>query len=370
MRRALLWACLLVAALPSAAQSIRLTLIDHIVGSDLVHNAPLPAGTDVWVVSKDDPRSVRLRSGYGEVATGLAAARRDRVAAGGQTEGRYQPTARSRRSYFVVARLPDGRIFQSYVKTADAGWQPGFDAVSSGRVSMGQASGAAAQALRSALPGTAPAAAPSSAAPAPPAAATPGADRTPAPGADTGADTGAALPVPLDTTGRTQRAIDSATAAAQRFADSLAGLPASAFDTVATARSTASLDDATLVAESAEERPLWPWLLGGLLAGALLAAAALWPVHQRRLDQQRDHLLRLVPDAEQRAALDAERAASLSAARVADTARFDRTMKQIDTLRSMLRDRDEEIRRLRTLQGDLPATRPPDPADPDAPAGP
>lgn len=346
MRRFVLLCLALLASGSAAAQSVRLTLLDHVVGTEIVNNAPLPVGTAVWVVSKNDPRSVRLRSGYGEVTAGLASARRDRIVSDGQTDGRYQPTARSRRSYFVVARLPDGRLFQSYVKTADAGWQPGFDAVSGGRVSMGVATGAAAQTLRAALPS--PAAAP--AATAPPAAAT-----TPAPDPDRPTAI-ASPPGAPDTLARPDTTA----------LDSLGGLPASAFDTLVTERTgDDGLDEATLVAESDVDRPVWPWALGGLLAGAALTAAVLLPLHRRRLDRQRDHLLRLLPDTDTRAAVDAERDASLDAQRAADTARFDRTMQQIDTLRAMLRDRDDEIRRLR---GDpaMPGTAPQGPGDPPA----
>ncbi len=339
---------LLAAALPARAQTVRLTLLDHVVGTEIVNDAPLPAGTDVFVVSKGDPRSVRLRSGYGEVAAALPTARRDRLGAGGRTEGAYQPTARSRRSYFVVARLPDGRLFQSYVKTADAGWQPGFDAVSGGRVSMGRATGAAEQALRAALPSVA------AVAPA-------------APRRDTATARPSALPAAPPASGPTpaQRdsiAADSVRRAALLGADSLAGAMA-AYDTtlldtsgglVPTATPT---DDADLVADTeGDGGPVWPWALGGLLVGAALAAAVLMPLERRRLQRQREHLLRLVPDPDARAAAEAERTASLDARRAADSERFDSTMMKIDTLRAMLRDRDDEIRRLRT--GETPP-RPP-----------
>lgn len=345
MRLSCLLALCLAAALPARAQTVRLTLLDHVVGTEIVHDAPLPAGTDVFVVSKGDPRSVRLRSGYGEVTAALPTARRDRLGAGGRTEGAYQPTARSRRSYFVVARLPDGRLFQSYVKTADAGWQPGFDAVSGGRVSMGRATGAAERTLRAALPSVA--------------AAAPRRDTTAAP-------TVAAL---APTTGPASAQRDSLAAdSARRVAattvggDSLAGTLA-AYDTTLLDTSggllptTTPTDDAALVADVDDERgPIWPWALGGLLAGAALASAILVPLERRRLQRQREHLLRLVPDPDARAAAEAERTAALDAQRTADSERFDSTMMKIDTLRAMLRDRDDEIRRLRA--GEAPP-RPP-----------
>ena len=290
-------------------------------------------------MSKGDPRPVRLRGGYGEVAGLLPTARRDRiVGAEGQTEGAYQPTARSRRSYFVAARLSDGRIFQSYVKTADAGWQPGFDAVSGGRVSMGLASGAAAEALRASLPSATP-----------PAAAAPRA-------APVRSETTAAAPV-VPSAATTDSARRAAAPVDPLLADSLGA----AYDTTfldtsgALARTTTPADDSDLVADVGGTRaPVWPWALAGLAAGALIAALVLVPVQRRRLQRQREHLLRLVPDPEARAAAEAERAATLGAQRAADTVRFDSTMAKIESLRAMLRQRDDEIRRLRGIPPGTP----------------
>ncbi len=333
-------AVLLLVALPTQAQSVRLTLLDHVVGTEILHNAPLPAGTEVFVVSKGDARPVRLRSGYGEVAGLLPTARRDRIAGReGQTEGAYQPTARSGRSYFVAARLPDGRIFQSYVKTADAGFQPGFDDVSTGRVSMGLASGAAAEALRASLPSAAP----------PPAAVPRAApDRR--------------EPTPSVTPARTP-ATDSARLIAAPVDPLLADSLGAAYDTTfldtsgALTPTSAPDDDSDLVADVGTARaPVWPWALGGLAIGAAVAALVLVPVQRRRLQRQREHLLRLVPDPEARAAADAERSAALGAERAADTARFDNTMAKIESLRAMLRQRDDEIRRLRGIPPAAPET--------------
>ncbi len=142
---------LLLAAVSTQAQNVRLQLVDHVVGSEILHNAVLPAGTEVWIVPRAETRAMRLRGGYSEVATAMREAYRDRVEQGGYTEKSYPTTARARQAYFVVARLPDGRLFQSYVKTGDAGMQPGFDAVQGGRISMGRVPESARDALAATL---------------------------------------------------------------------------------------------------------------------------------------------------------------------------------------------------------------------------
>lgn len=314
-----LWGLLVV---PAWAQNVRIQLVDHIVGSALLHNAPLPAGTKVWVMGKADARPTRLRSGYGEVLGSLAGATQDELAANGFTRNTYAPTARSKRSLFVVARLPDGRLFQSYVKTSDDGWQPGFDAVKEGRVSMGRMPASVAARFDAAL-------APDSA-------------RTPA-----------VAPPPADTAATTAL-VDSAKAA-----DSLAVSDTLLADSVRTAAGVEPVEAVPPNAVAADDdggaaptKRGWAWLpfLAGLLAGGLLAGLVVRSSYEKRLQRQRDHLMRLVPTEADRAREEAEHAERIRAAEEAAQQRSDRVFQQIELLQEALKARDHEIARLRRIQ--------------------
>lgn len=132
---------LLLVALPVAAQAqsnaVRLELRDAVERNATLRDRPLPEGTLVWVAQKAEPRAIRLRDGYDEVRAGLRSALRDSVGAESRTARAYARTRDVSRAYFVFAQTPDGRFLQSFVETADAGMQPGFDAVISGRILMG-----------------------------------------------------------------------------------------------------------------------------------------------------------------------------------------------------------------------------------------
>lgn len=322
----------LVAVLPATGQNVRLQLVDHIVGSALLHNAPLPSGTEVWVMGRVDARAVRLRGGYGDVLGGLASATRDKLGANGFTEKTYAPTARSRRALFVVARLPDGRLFQSYVKTADEGWQPGFDAIQGGRVSMGRVPAALAARLDAAL---APAAVPADTA----RTATLPASPTVAPQADTAA-LGAARRDSLAASGALAPS-DTLLADSARAAAGVEPVPAVPPSAVPVA------DD-----EAPGRSRAWAWLpfLVGLGVGAVLAGTLLALRYERMLKRQRDHLMRLVPDDAERERAEAERAARVHAAQEAEQQHSTRVFQQIEMLQEALRGRDAEIARLRRKQ--------------------
>ena len=327
-----LTALALVAVLPAAGQNVRLQLVDHIVGSALLHNAPLPSGTDVWVMGRADARAVRLRGGYDEVLGGLPTATRDKLGASGFTEKSYAPTARSRRALFVVARLPDGRLFQSYVKTADEGWQPGFDAIQGGRVSMGRVPAAAAARLDAALAPATPAADTARTATASP-------NPTVAPQADTAA-LGAARRDSLAAAGALAPS-DTLLADSTRAAtgvEPVSAVPSSAVPVTD--------DDAPRAARR------WAWMpfLLGLAAGGVFVGALLALRYERMLKRQRDHLMRLVPDDAERERAEAERAGRVRAAQEAEQQHSDRVFKQIEMLQEALRGRDAEIARLRRKQ--------------------
>lgn len=54
----------------------------------------------------------------------------------GKTPQQYASTAQSERIVYALARTPDSTLYESYVNTGD-GFVPGFDAVQSGRMTMG-----------------------------------------------------------------------------------------------------------------------------------------------------------------------------------------------------------------------------------------
>lgn len=128
---------LLLIAQPALSQSVRLELRDAVQGNVIVRDNPLPAGTLVWVAQKPETRAMRLRDGYSEVRAAMFNAQSDSLDANSRTFRSYASTSSIRQAYFVFARTPDGRFFQSYVTTSDEGKRPGFDKVEGGRILMG-----------------------------------------------------------------------------------------------------------------------------------------------------------------------------------------------------------------------------------------
>lgn len=83
-----------------------------------------------------------------------------RLTRAGRTEEPYPSTPQSGQIYYVLARTPDGTFYESYVNTG-SGFVPGFDAVHSGRMTMGPVSGTASERFAAAFrvaqaPGPAP----------------------------------------------------------------------------------------------------------------------------------------------------------------------------------------------------------------------
>ncbi len=258
--------------MPAQAQQVRLQLWDHVVGTAVTHNAILPAGTDVWIVTKPETRAVRLRDGYAEVLQGLRAARRDRLGSSGYTERTYPRTAAARQAYFVLARLPDGRLFQSYVRTGDAGWQPGFDAVQGGRISMGRVPEAQRGAFQQALEAPAPAA-----------------KAAVTPAANPAAEAAPAAPTPGDSAALDLPAFPDTSFLSDTTGAAFAPVPMQEADD-----DDLPPDPLETPAPSAAGRGLL-WFLLGLAAGGAAAYFAAAAYYERLLRTQRENMLRYVP---------------------------------------------------------------------------
>jgi hypothetical protein len=246
------------------AQTVGLQLFDRIVDGEIVNNRPLPEGTQVWLVDWPEARAMRLREGYEPIIAGLATAKTDELAADGQTIGRYATTRVGRRSLYVLAQTPAGDLFQSYVKTGDAGWQPGYDAIGTGRVSMGPVPASVENRLSAALSAreTSDARGDEARPGDPPPVTLPDAPQD-LPEPDTIAATGDAFDIP----------------------DSLAALADSA--PLVAAVPPAERDGMLVETEGSGGAP-WGWLLGGLLIGGGIGAAVAWSVASRRMQRQRE----------------------------------------------------------------------------------
>lgn len=305
-----------VAAL--AQTSVPLQLYDHVQGTEVIRNRPLPSGTTVWVVPRPETRAMRLREGYGEVSRYASGVIRDRLGSDGRTNGRYAPTDASKLSYYVLARTPDGRLYQSYVKTGDAGMQPGFDAVQGGRVSMGPLPPVARQALGGLLDDA------------------PVRPNTPAVRLDSVAAEDPALVISADSFGAGAGVVPDSVLEAERQA-------------------------ARRPVELAPVGPLptpsgfaWGSFLLGLLLGGVLAGAGLYGVFRQRMARQRADLLALMPSQEQQR-IEVEQARSeLSEALAAERTRYEKLLQEVRRYQSALAERDALLQRLLGDDADTP----------------
>ena len=113
-------------------------------GRGLIEGIPLPPQTTVVVIRHSADRAHTLKNAgvpreklTHRVLTRLR--RRDttfRLASDGRTPRRYAQTAQSGEILYVLARTPTDSLYESYVNTGE-GFVPGFDAVQSGRMTMG-----------------------------------------------------------------------------------------------------------------------------------------------------------------------------------------------------------------------------------------
>ena len=158
-------ALLVLAALPdrsSAQDSTRLTLLDRIdePGTNPSSSGdPLPEGTRFIVrpsASEEGDDPPKKLEGWQAANLDFPADSASTLAAGGRTPGRYAKTGSAGQVYYVAALTLDSTLYQSYVNSGAQGeFQPGYDAVASGRMTMGPVQGSRtdkiAGTLRSAL---------------------------------------------------------------------------------------------------------------------------------------------------------------------------------------------------------------------------
>jgi len=136
---------LVLSAGSAHGQSVHLTLQKSAKapGSTAYEGLPLSGGTDLVVLRQARDNAHTLSNVGCESRVELVQALRyaapseistDHVVGGGQTESRYERTRGQ--IYYILARTPDGELFESYV-ASDYGMVPGFDTVFSGKMSMG-----------------------------------------------------------------------------------------------------------------------------------------------------------------------------------------------------------------------------------------
>ncbi len=133
-------------AAQSAADSVQLHLIHRVRAPDQPphESKPPPAGTEIVVVP--------IAAGQALTLPNLAPLTRDTLVqkaraippqtldARGRTSVRYATTPDARRIYYVLARTPDGTLYESYVNTGTSEtprFVPGADAVLTGRMTIG-----------------------------------------------------------------------------------------------------------------------------------------------------------------------------------------------------------------------------------------
>lgn len=149
----LVWGCggllalfLLTAPLRPATAQVSLQLLHRVdsTGQNPFEGRPLPPQTEVILLrhSADRPHTLERAGIPREKLARLILTRLRtqetsiRLEEEGKTPRRYAPTAKSGRVLYILARTPDRTLYESYVNTGD-GFVPGFDAVQSGRMTMG-----------------------------------------------------------------------------------------------------------------------------------------------------------------------------------------------------------------------------------------
>lgn len=146
-RRSILLLLLLMSTVgPASAQEVSLQLLYRAEGPGrgLTGSTPLPSQTTVVVLRHSAERAHTLENaGVSRKALSRRVLsrlrRRDttlQLGDDGKTPGRYERTARSGEILYVLARTPSDSLYESYVNTGE-NFVPGFDAVQSGRMTMG-----------------------------------------------------------------------------------------------------------------------------------------------------------------------------------------------------------------------------------------
>lgn len=129
-----------------APAQVSLRLMDQVEapGRNAHEGSSLPPGTHVVVLQEPGTRALTLenagvpRKELAHRVLDALESRTDslRLSQTGRVDEDYLPTSASGQIYYVVARTPHGSLYESYVNIGD-GFVPGFDAVQSGRMTMG-----------------------------------------------------------------------------------------------------------------------------------------------------------------------------------------------------------------------------------------
>lgn len=143
---ALLGICLALGGVESADAQVALELHRRIdaPGEDAVEGRPLPPRTTALVIPHraEQPHTLENAGTSREDLSRLVLERlrvRDdavQVTERGRTDQAFPTTSESGELLYVVARTPSDSLYESYVYTGE-GFVPGFDAVESGRMTMG-----------------------------------------------------------------------------------------------------------------------------------------------------------------------------------------------------------------------------------------
>lgn len=142
----LLIALLLTGGTTSTVAQVPLQLLHRVngPGQNTFEGRALPPGTAVVLLrhSASDPHTLQSADLSREKLSRMVLERlrvreeAPQLIAEGETSNRYPPTAQSDQIVYALARTPADSLFETYVNTGN-GFVPGFDAIQSGRMTMG-----------------------------------------------------------------------------------------------------------------------------------------------------------------------------------------------------------------------------------------
>ena len=312
---------LLLGTAGGAAAQPALQLLDRVdgIGQPPREGAPLPESTRVVLLeyASSQPHTLpNANVSRDELSRRVvdrleAEGRRPPLGPDGTTPWTVAPSAESGTVYYLLAETPDGTLYESYVNTG-RGFVPGFDAVQSGRMTMGPVPAPARDRMRSALRVgrealTAPA----------------------APGTTATSDPGTTSAPPAETT----RTPDRSNAASPETTDS---------DTTADAPAASAPPSGTdASSDSGSSSGGIGGIVLGLLGGALLGGGAVWwwlSVRLRRVEEERADLQRTLRERQSEAFRSATDPGAASD-EAPDSSELDRLREE----NAALRDRKETL---------------------------